>query len=456
MSIEPALHAREPRLWLDTQRSLATKEPLLWLNTERRPLADAGTGLPLNRHDLSDAHLRARRFAPLLRDLFPELASTGGIIESPLVECELFRAAMLPGEAAAGRWLIKCDHALAVAGSIKARGGIFEVLAHAEELALKHQLLSTNEDRRLMAGPQARARFAAEEIVVGSTGNLGLSIGVLARTLGFKATVHMSREAKPWKKERLKSCEVQVMEHQGDYETAVATAREQAKRKARTYFVDDENSNRLFLGYSLAAFHLKDQLAALHVRVDATHPLFVYLPCGVGGAPGGITFGLRHLLGDNVHCFLAEPVSSPCMLLRLASPTDRAISVREIGLDNLTEADGLAVAKASELAAKMLRPLVSGVFTVPDEALFEGLHILNRTEGLRIEPSAAAGFRGPVWLLRSDAGQSYLRQHGLMDHMQAATHILWTTGGALVPEEEYRHFHDRGRAAGSTGAATAR
>jgi D-serine dehydratase len=167
----------------------------------------------------------------------------------------------------------------------------------------------------------------------------------------------------------------------------------------------------------------------------------------VGGAPGGITFGLRQLFGDHVHCFLAEPVASPCMLVRLACTGDLPGSVADVGLDNLTEADGLAVARASELAARALRPLVSGVFTVPDENLFEDLYLLESTEGLRIEPSAAAGLRGPRWILDSPAGREYQSRLGLTDTIEGATHILWTTGGAFVPEEEYRKFHERGRAA---------
>jgi D-serine dehydratase len=376
--------------------------------------------------------------------LFPGLVASRGIIESALIPVERFQAATPNGRALKGRWLIKGDHALPVVGSIKARGGFYEVLLHAERLALAKGLLEPKDDRTVLATPEVRRLFARHEIAVGSTGNLGLSIGVIAAALGFQVTVHMSQEAKEWKKARLRARGVTVIEHAGDFGVAVAAGREQASQDPRTYFVDDENSRALFLGYSVAALRLKPQLTGAGVTVDAHHPLFVYLPCGVGGAPGGITLGLRHVFGNHVHCFFAEPVASPAMLVRLASQDDRPVSVHALGLDNRTEADGLAVAQASEFAAPLMRPLVSGIFTVLDEHLFEDLYRLDVTEGIHIEPSAAAGFRGPQWLLDSPDGEAYLGHQNLRALMDRATHLLWTTGGALVPHEEFEGFRTRG------------
>ena len=394
--------------------------------------------------DVHDAQRRLHGLAGLLALLFPKLAGSSGIIESPLLAADELQKTLSRGNPASGRWLIKADHALPVAGSVKARGGIYEVLLHAESLALRHGVLGPQQDRAALASAEARALFARHQVAVGSTGNLGLSIGVMAAALGFDAVVHMSADAKPWKKERLRARGVTVIEHTGDFGDAVAAGREQCRGNPNAYFVDDENSERLFLGYSVAALRLQQQLASQSIQVDADHPLFVYLPCGVGGAPGGITFGLRHVFGDHVHCFFAEPVASPGMLISLASADDKPISVRDIGLDNRTDADGLAVGMASSFVAPLMRPLVSGVFTVTDDDLFEDLYLLDRSEGLRIEPSAAAGFRGPRWLLESQAGQAYLRDRGIATQMGNATHVLWTTGGVFVPDEEYRGFYLRG------------
>ena len=439
---------RPARLAPNLDSALRYREPILWINGAWQSMTELRKGIfPVTLDDMREAKYRLNRFAALLVGLFPELVPSDGIIESALLPAKKLQQIMTGEDLPAGRWFIKCDHALPVAGSIKARGGFYEVLSHAETLALHAGLLKPEDNRLKLTSPEVRALFSQRAVAVGSTGNLGLSIGIIAAALGFRATVHMSSDAKEWKKERLRACGVEVIEHSGDFSAAVAAGREQARGDPNVYFVDDENSKELFLGYSVAALRLQQQLIDQGVKIDASHPLFVYLPCGVGGAPGGISFGLRHLLGDHVHCFFAEPVASPCMLVRLASLDDSPLSVRDVGLDNLTEADGLAVGQASEFAAPMMRPLVSGVFTVRDVDLFEDLYLLEQSEGLRIEPSAAAGFRGPRWLLQSEAGREYLINHDLTDVLDNTTHILWTTGGAFVPADEYNRFHLRGRIA---------
>ena len=444
--ITPEASLNSPTMPAQVEHSLRHRTAFLWLNEHWQPLEQARVSASLTISDVQNADRKLRRFAGVLAELFPELRDSAGLIESPLLDAERFAQRMLPGEGTRGRWFIKADHALPVAGSIKARGGLYEVLLHAEALAIREGIMSPEGDGLALASPAARDLFAQHEIAVGSTGNLGLGIGVMASALGFNATVHMSSDAKEWKKTRLRARGVTVIEHEGDFGAAVAAGREQSQRNSRSYFVDDENSASLFLGYSVAAVRLQQQLLAREIAVDADHPLFVYLPCGVGGAPGGITFGLRHLLGDVVHCFFAEPVAAPCMLVRLAAATDAPVSVRDVGLDNVTEADGLAVGQASEFVVPLVRPLVSGLFTTRDADLLKDLYRLEESQGLRIEPSAAAGFRGPQWILQSEAGSQYLARRGIVpEQLARATHILWTTGGSLMPEEEYRRFHARGR-----------
>lgn len=399
----------------------------------------------LGQEEILQAEARLSRFASYIAQAFPETRSSGGLIESSLVliphmqnYLEQHYQLTLPGKI----WL-KCDSHLPISGSIKARGGIYEVLKHAEGLVLQHGMLTTDSDYALLAASEFREFFAQYAIAVGSTGNLGLSIGVIGAKLGFKVTVHMSADAKAWKKALLRSKGVEVIEYSSDYSKAVAEGRKQAEQNPCCHFVDDENSQDLFLGYAVAAKRLQTQLTELGISVDAEHPLFVYLPCGVGGGPGGVTFGLKQVFGDHVHCFWAEPTHSPCMLLGLATGLHDQISVQDIGLDNHTEADGLAVGRASRFVGKTIEPLLSGLYTIEDAELFRLLQALNTSENLKLEPSALAGMPGPARLISSKAGQSYLRKHGLINKLPQANHIIWGTGGSLVPEEIMNQYLSR-------------
>ena len=156
-------------------------EEICWANPR------CGEPGPLSYTDaeITDAENRLRRFAPLILRLFPETAATGGLIESPLMEIPRMRAALREGGLALpGRLFLKRDSELAVAGSVKARGGIYEVLKHTEDLALAHGLLrDTADDYTRLASPAARAFFGNYKMQVGSTGNLGMSIGIMSAAL---------------------------------------------------------------------------------------------------------------------------------------------------------------------------------------------------------------------------------------------------------------------------------
>ncbi len=335
----------------------------------------------------------------------------------------------------AARCWVKADHRLPIAGSVKARGGFHEVIAFAERVALAHGLVEANGDLLSLVKPEVKELFSRYSVVVGSTGNLGMGIGLISAALGFRATVHMSHDAKAWKKQRLRDNGVEVVEHGGDYAEAVAKGRTASEADAFSHFVDDERSLDLFVGYAAAASELAVQLRECAIPVDHDQPLFVYIPCGVGGAPGGIAYGLKRIFGQHVHCIFAEPVQSPCMLVQMLSGMDRCVSVYDIGLTNRTEADGLAVAQASMLVAPLMVERLDAIYTLTDDQLLSLLLVDHETIGLGVEPSSASAFAGPL-MLSTEPGKAYLAKHGLTDRVGQATHIMWTTGGSLIPATE--------------------
>ncbi|MEL7639716.1 MAG: D-serine ammonia-lyase [Solidesulfovibrio sp.] len=410
-----------------TEAALRAQHPVFWSNPGRRPLEEVRPGLAVGLDDIRAAADRLARFGPLLAALFPgELSRTGGIIESDLIPLGPWAAKGLPAGDAV--WL-KADHLLPVAGSVKARGGFHAVLRLAETLAREAGLLDgPMGDTTALAGPAAQAFFAGQTLSVGSTGNLGLSIGIMGRALGFAVTVHMSAEAKAWKKARLRAVGATVVEHAGDYAAACAEARQEAAAAPTIHFIDDENSLDLFLGYAVAGLRLPGQLAAGGIEVSRERPLCLHLPCGVGGAPGGIALGARLAFGDAALAFFVEPARAPCMLWGLATGRHDGAHIGELGLDGRTLADGLAVPRPSRLVGRFMEGVCDGVLTVAEVDLPRLVAQAWAQGGLRLEPSAAAALAGPARV--RGAGLAALAG-------RPASHIVWATGGGLLPEADF-------------------
>nr|WP_321455525.1 D-serine ammonia-lyase [uncultured Cohaesibacter sp.] len=423
----------------DILASIKRAEPSLWCNPAYQPAPDERA-----HGDLQEAVANWKMLAPLLQALFPELENSNGTISSDLIEVESLKAPLGYQDRSFGRLFVKADHALPVAGSVKARGGIYEVLMTAITAARASGFLSDTDPLTALASTSARDFFSHRTIAVGSTGNLGLSVGIAARTLGYNAVVHMSSDAKKWKIERLRRFGVKVKQHRGDYNLAVAAARDAAQKDPMVYFVDDEDSHLLFNGYSAGALELANQLIEAGININSNCPLFLYLPCGIGGAPGGIAYGARGVFGSNVHCFFAEPLQSPSALVQMMHGPDKPISVYDIGLTNKTEADGMAVATMSHLVAEKMQERLAGVFTVGDDDLMRLVSCAYHIANLKLEPSATIGFAGPYFMLETPEGQAFCTRHLSPKAMENAIHVAWTTGGSFVPELQFQSFVDKG------------
>lgn len=285
---------------------LKSDKEFLWINPNFNKRAIYGE---VSSKEINEANNLLLKFAPFLKSVFKELESTDGIIESPLITLNKFGIKNL---------YLKEDNLLPIAGSVKARGGIFEILKYAETLAANANLIDVEKDYSQFDSDVFRKFFSEYKIQVGSTGNLGISIGLISAKLGFNAIVHMSKDAKDWKKKLLRENGVNVTQYDSNYSEAVKNGRMLSDEDEKSYFVDDEKSINLFLGYSTAALRLKEQLKEKHISVDDKHPLFVYIPCGVGGAPSGILHGLKTVFGENVYVFFVEPVRSASVLLGMS------------------------------------------------------------------------------------------------------------------------------------------
>ena len=159
----------------------------------------------------------------------------------------------------------------------------------------------------------------------------------------------------------------------------------------------------------------------------------------MGGGPGGVAFGLKLAFGDAVHCVFAEPTHSPCMLLGVSTGLHDAISVQDLGIDNCTAADGLAVGRPSGFVGRVMAPLLDGFYTLPDEDMMSLLSLLAKQENIYLEPSALAGMPGP-WRVEGEE-QGYRERMGLTPaRLARAHHLVWATGGGMVPEEEMAKY----------------
>jgi D-serine dehydratase len=90
--------------------------------------------------------------------------------------------------------------------------------------------------------------------------------------------------------------------------------------------------------------------------------------------------------------------------------------------------------------------MIDGYYTVEDGELYALLALMAQTQDIRLEPSALAGAPGFARVTKEQQG--YRTRMNLDDAaMRNATHIIWATGGGMVPQAEMNAYLEAGRQA---------
>ena len=86
---------------------IKTQKRVFWINPNLGNTADVLPTLPLGFSDVEQADYLWDRARLLLKNLFPELESTQGIVESPLCRVPEIRAMLLPEYKLGSEWNLK-------------------------------------------------------------------------------------------------------------------------------------------------------------------------------------------------------------------------------------------------------------------------------------------------------------------------------------------------------------
>lgn len=340
------------------------------------------------------AQNRYMRFMPFLAEAFPETVARKGIIESELYDISDFTEEI--NESFKGKLFLKDDAHLSVGQSVTARGSMHEVLHIAEILLQKNKLLSPTENYSKVNSGEIKELFSHYKIYVVDCENFAVCAGLLAARLGFKTVVYLHENKNQEKINILLNEKIKIREYKSDYLTAINEAQKVCEKEENSFFIGKSDSEDLFFGYSTAALRLKVQLNKAHVTVDENHPLFVYIPSLIPEAAGGIAFGLKELMGNDVHCFLFQP-------------------------SDLTN-------ETSEFVRSISENIISGIFTVSAESMQIFSEKLKLKKSINLKPVSCMGFKA-VEDFSNKEFQSYLKKHNLLDKLDNSSHIVWAAYG---------------------------
>ncbi|MCA1834232.1 MAG: threonine ammonia-lyase [Actinobacteria bacterium] len=237
---------------------------------------------------------------------------------------------------------------------------IFQFTAAYKERGARNRLLALSDAER-SAG-----------VVAVSAGNHGQAVAHHARLLGIPATVVMPKGTPFVKVARTRHLGAEVEMFGETLEEAMERGMDLVK-EGRT-FVHPYNDPIVIAGQGTVALELLDD----HPEIDT-----LVVPVGGGGLIAGVAAAAAGMRPD-VRVVGVQTERYPSMARALkgdATPVPGGPTI----------AEGIAVAKAADFTARIIRELRAELITVTEEAIVEAVNLLLEIEKVVVEGAGAAG-----------------------------------------------------------------
>jgi threonine dehydratase len=240
----------------------------------------------------------------------------------------------------------------------------------------------------LAAVDAARRDDPSGAVITSSAGNHGLGIAHASRLLDVRATVVVPANASPAKVKKLRTYDIELIQHGSSYDEAQAYAHELALSRSIRY-ISPFNDTNVIAGQSTLFDEMLEQAPELE---------HVVVPVGGGGLISGVLYSRQNNGRGDIAVTGVQPENSAAMYHVLRGTPMNDVQHRP------TIADGLAGggdegALTNDVIAEHHVPLV----LVPEVMIRQGVREAVEINGLVLEGSGATPYAAIVRGLIDDA-----------------------------------------------------
>jgi threonine dehydratase len=215
---------------------------------------------------------------------------------------------------------------------------------------------------------------ADTHFICASAGNFGQAMAYSCRKRKLRLTVYASKNANPFKLDRMKSLGAEIVQFGEDFDSAKLEAKRISKERNATFIEDSQNIESLEGAATIGL-----ELMKFPTKID-----IVLIALGNGALFNGIARVFKHY-SPKTKIFAIQAEGASAMV-----DSWRSSTIVNYETSN-TIADGIAVRLPIPQALKDMTGLVDDAFLVNDNSIIKGMQLIHQHLGIVSEPSGAVG-----------------------------------------------------------------